>query len=169
MSIYQFAIMTVYAIAAFIVMERKQLRALAWVTTAASVYIVTSTYWRAGYPEPAFVSGLIDGAACIAIYLFGKYGWELLIWRFFQASILVNIIRLAGTHVPFVPVFDGWIYSLALETLNVLIALTAVGTGFLKREPVDDGNTDWSGRRFHHFVRSLRQERPKPPFWKVPG
>lgn len=167
MSTFQLVIMGIYALSAFVLMERRDNRGLGWVCMAASVYLLTTSYWRAGYPEPALFSSVMDGAACVAIYLFGKYSWEMLIWRFFQFFILVNMIRLAGVHLPIFPEFSGWIYSSALEAGNVLIALTALAGPRPKGAEDDDMDIDRARNRFSGFVCSLRQKRKEPPFWKV--
>jgi len=168
MSAFQFVIMSVYALTAWYLMERRYNRGLAWVLVAAGAYLVTSTYWRAGGPEPALFSGVVDGAACLAIYLWGRYRWELLIWRMFQFMILVNIARLAGIH-GFIPAAPAYLYSTAFEITNVLIALVSGGIATVIGARTDAGSAGGLVGRIRGLGAALHQKRTEPPFWKVKG
>ena len=167
LSVYQVVILSVYAVVAWFLMERGDRRGLGWVCLAAISYLGTSAYWRAGFVEPALFAGIVDGAVCIAIYLFGKYRWELLIWRYFQFFVLVNTLRLAGYHGLF-PVAPPEIYSGLLEGTNILIALTIGGIA-LGKGIGDAWELDGFGDYLRRIGLAVHQERKVASFHKTSG
>lgn len=162
MSAYQIAILGLYSIAAMVCLNDR--RMLSWISIGAGVFLATSAYSRAGGWNPAFMSALADGAVCLLIYAFGRYKWEMTLWRLFQTFLLVHIVFLAGIHGLSFTVPEPAYHS-ALEVINILVVLTIGGTGLLQRIGYDGiPFTAWHPvRRLVHFVR---QERTIPPFWR---
>lgn len=143
------------------VLCRKDPRALAWIAAGATNFVLTASYEAAELPyHPAF-TGFMDASMCVGIYFFGKHKWEMMLWRVFQGSVLISILRLLGV------IHSHYDYIVALEVCNWLALFVIGGTKALQ---LVDGNLGWersyrgAHQRVHHLVRALREKRTTPPF-----
>jgi hypothetical protein len=142
-------------------------RGLLWIGAAALSYINASFAWRLHLPYAEVITGIGDAAVCLAIYFFGKYRWELVIWRLFQTSVAVSIFYLAGNIGIFAHISHD-VYSSMLEAINWLLLLMLGGMAILKWIGVDDDVGAYhSWRPLHRLGATLQRKRTQPPFSKV--
>ena len=137
-------------------------RAAVWLFAGAASYALSAVYWRVGGPHPETVAGVSDFAICIGIYFFGRYAWEMILWRIFQAMLLVNIIFLGGNLGLFPVSITG--YSVILEALNWSAILLLGGTSALQGVGSYDGIVERAWRPVRGALRFVRAQRSHPPF-----
>ncbi len=162
MSEFQIGMIVLCGVAALV--SWRNWRATGWIAALAGSFLASSFYWRTGLPYGEFFAGICDATVCLLIYAFGKYRWELAVWRMFQAMLLVNILYLAGNIGIFYRV-DHVFYASILEALNILILLTIGGVAVLQRIG-SNGSFLSSWPRVHRALLALRARRRSHPFWK---
>ena len=152
-------------------------RAWAWLGAGAASYIVSTIYWRLGLPHAPFIGGLADAAICLAVYLWGRYRWEMIVWRLFQASVAVNVVYasilfvlIKVLHYP--PDFPHAsllhnAYSGMLEVINAIALLWIGGNGAMQIIGATNAHRDRPWRRVLGPVSALYRERKDVPFYKV--
>jgi len=143
-------------------------RAWSWLGAAAVSYATSTMYWRTGLPHPAFIGGIMDALICLGIYFFGRFRWEMWVWRLFQFSLLVNLIYLGAT-------FGGTgsqlhnAYAVTLEAVNWLALFWIGGNGLA--QAIGAANADPAvhspGGGLRRLVRALYRQRAHPPFYKA--
>lgn len=131
---------TIYlaAAAAVAIVSYANLRGLAWLLALVAGYFVSGFYWRTGAPNGELVAGLCDAAVCGAIFVLGRYRWELWLWLLSQFSLLVNILYLVS-NLSGARAIDHEVYSIALETLNALAFLLIGGVSAFQKTGMTDG------------------------------
>lgn len=139
-------------------MLRHDRRAVAWVVAGAVAFAVTYIYAVAGGWRPPVIKTLVDAGLCLGVYIFGCYRWEMLLWRVYQASILISIMHLFGA-VP-----DHTSYIIGLEACN-WAALFVIGTGGLSRTIVDVVDPWRPVPPLRRALGALRAQRAHPPGW----
>ena len=146
------------AVAAIICQNR---RALGWIACGAASFALTLAWQYSELPYHAGICALSDAAQCLLIYHFGKYKWELALYRIWQVSILLGIMRFFGA------ITSQYGFVTALELCNwaalaVIVAPKYTGS-------LSDVAADWSiaHRRIHRALRSLREVRAQDPWHKV--
>lgn len=132
------------AIGAFfaVLISQHKKRSSAWVLIMTLSFLSGVLWQRASLPYQAFANGAFDGALCLSIYFFGKFDWEMKIFRIFQVSVLISLIRLSG-YLP-----DHLIYVSILEACNWAALAVIGGTGAI----------EWSKRNavgFNHHPRGI--------------
>lgn len=139
-------------------------RGLIWLGAGALSYIGSVIWWRVGLPHGAAVAGALDVAICLGIYFFGRFKWEMAIWRLFQASVAINFLYQLSEVGVFVDIpHDA--YSSMLEAINWLVLLTIGGTAALQGVRVSHdvlGISAWLNVR--RVVLSLHEERARHSF-----
>lgn len=144
------------------------LRAWGWLAAIATSYAISAIWWRVGLPGPAFIGGALDALICLGIYFWGRLRWEMVVWRLFQLSVLVNLITLAGDYGYILALPHG-VHSTILEAINWLALAWIGGTGAVQNV----GAAHATGSRFMRhllgFVASLHRERTQPPFTQCRG
>lgn len=160
MSIYQLSLLVGAAVAALVAWGNW--RAIGWLAALQISIAVSVAYWKSGLPYGEAVAGGCDAAVCLGIYFFGKYLWEMWVWRLAQLMLLVNLCYLAGNVGIFYNI-DHDVYSSILEVINWIAIASIGGTAILNRVDVDVGSAH-SWPRVRHLVRALREKRAKPPF-----
>lgn len=133
-------------------------RAQGWVVLGAASFAATYAYGAAGLPYHAAITAMVDTGQCLAIYFFGRFRWEMHLWRVWQASVLLSILHLAGLTG------GTWIYAVCLEALNVAALAIIGGRHFAARWADARDNRPWVPRRLLVALRSLCAERREPPF-----
>lgn len=124
MTAVDIAIFAGVLVSAFISKDNK--RGLLWLALMTFSYLLSSTYWRSGFPHSEVVAGLCDVFICFSVYYLGRERWELWLWRLFQVSLLTNILYLANGVFSWGMVSHE-AYSIVLELLNWL-AIISIGT-----------------------------------------
>ena len=126
MDIFQISLVLAAVITALLVSNDR--RALIWIGVAAANFIACTLYQDSGLtipPYPLFV-GLMDATVCLALYIWGHLRWEMLLFRLFQLSVLISILRLSRI------IDTNYVYVTALELVNWL-ALAVIGGAQLLR------------------------------------
>ena len=164
MSTYQSILLMVYGVG--LAVAWGQIRPMLWLSLSAGVMLITSFYWQWGWGNPAFISALIDGAVCLGIYAFGRYIWELILWRLYQTFVLIHLLFLLSTHGLMFEI-DFILLAAAIETVNVLIVLTIIGTAITQRFGASGGIYFTRWRPVRSALRFVYTQRTLPPFWKV--
>lgn len=137
-------------------------RAWVWIFAAFLSFAASAIYWRLGLPHHPAFTAFCDSSICLAVYFVGKERWEMRLYKVFQFSVLVSLIKLGG----FIP--EGALYPAALEILNVVALLVIGGTAILAGAS-DERHTFGHRRRpVHRAMHPLRAARATPPFHKVP-
>jgi len=136
-------------------------RGIAWIAAGSASFIATAGYEAAGYPYHPIVTGLFDAGVCILIYLFAAFRWEMWLYRIFQTSVLVSLLRATG-----------WIdshtaYIVALEACNWAAIFVIGGTAAGERIDARVGAHRAAPGRLRRAVASLRSPRSTPPFTKI--
>lgn len=160
MSIYQATLAVGAIIAALIAWGNW--RAIAWLAVLQVSIAVSVAYWKSGLPYGELVAGLCDALVCLGIYFFGRFRWEMWIWRLAQAMVLVNIVYLLG-NVGIFTLTPHDVYSTILEIINWIAIASIGGSAILNRLGPDVGSTarPWPGvRGLVFFVRAERAELP---------
>lgn len=137
----------------------KDVRALLWIACGVASFAFTTSWQLAQLPYYPAVCGLVDAFQCLLIYHVGKYRWEMLLWRVWQASLLLSIVR-----------FFGWLggseslYISGLEAFNWM-ALAVIASSRIAGT-LDDLVRNWYGLGdyLRRALLSLREERPHPPW-----
>ena len=101
---------------------------------------------------------MLDAVACLLIYFFALYKWEMVLYRAFQLSVLVSLMRLTGW------IDDAYAYALALELCNWAALALLIGTGVAKAWGDADAFGWLPRHRFHRAFHLVRSERKSPPF-----
>ena len=159
---YQFALIIGAGITGLVSLGDR--RALAWLATGAADFVATAMYFHY-HPTSEFhpfIAAMADAFVCILIDIYGWHRWEMKLWRIFQASVLVNLLRLSGI-VP-----DHTFQAIALEALN-WAALVVIGgprimrhaDGFLAKIAPHSA----IALRFHRLVHTVYAKRTRPTFW----
>lgn len=143
-------------------------RAWGWLLAGAASYTVSVLYWRSGLPYAPFVAGMCDALICLAVYFKAKYRWEMMVWRIFQASVLVNIIYLGGTLSAW-PSLSHNAYSIILELINWAALLWIGGNGAF--QPVGESDASFTAARplrsLRRALSTLHEPRATPAFHKA--
>jgi hypothetical protein len=144
-------------------------RAWGWLLAGAASYTASVLYWRSGLPYAPFIAGMCDALICLAIYFWAKTRWEMMVWRLFQASVLVNIVYLGGT-------LNAWpspshnAYSIILELINWAALLWIGGNGAYQPVGASTDALPTAGgplRRLHRALSALHKPRATPAFTKA--
>lgn len=133
-------------------------RAQAWVLVGATAFVVSYLYGKAGLPYHAAVTAAVDTSQCLLIYFFGRYRWEMHLWRLWQFSVLISILHLAGLTG------GTWTYAVALELVNVAALLVIGGKGVAERWAHGRRDSPGPAGRVRLAVGALCAERRRPPF-----
>lgn len=137
-------------------------RSWLWILAGAGSFAASTLYARFGLPYPSAFSVTCDSAVVLAIYHCAKEKYELVLWRVFQAMILINILYLAGWIGP------HWAYIIALELMNWAALLFITGTAIAERIAHSETHPGWLGnRRLRGFSMALRSQRAEAPWHKV--
>lgn len=139
MDSFQFALLIGAALTALI--SIRQPRALLWIATGATSFIVSTGYARLNLFYPEAITALCDASVCFLLYFVARARWERYLFLLFQGSVLVSTAYLAGIIGPHSA------YIAALEGLNWLALLVIGGTSALSWVPRHGP----SGR--HHWAR----------------
>lgn len=138
-------------------------RPLLWLTVGVVNYVITSAYYALGLPYHAFFTAMADSAVCLSIYFGGKYHWEMGLYRVYQFSVAISILRLSTL------IDDAYFYALLLEACNWLAIFVIIGKGIAERLENGDAYLDRHLRgRVHRALRFVREERNTQPFTKAP-
>lgn len=141
--------------------SRKLPRAWMWIFAAFCSFLFSAVYWRLGLPHHPAFTAFSDSAVCLSIYFLGQEKWELKLYKVFQFSVLISLLKLGG----FVP--EGVWYPAILEIINVVALLLISGTAILAGA-ADGNRAAWRrGGAFHRSLHPLREARRSPPFHKV--
>lgn len=161
MSVFQAALLVGALLAALL--SWGSWRSIGWLVAIMVDQMLTVAYWKSGLPYAELIAGSADAAVCLGIYFFGRWRWEMWIWRLMQAQVLVNVIFLAS-NLYVVPRIDQDTYASILEALNWIAILSIGGIAVLQRIGYDLGRArlPWAG--FRGLVRTLRSQRSTPPF-----
>lgn len=133
-------------------------RAQGWIALGSLSFAATYAYGAAGLPNHAAITAMVDTAQVLAIYFFGRYRWEMHLWRVWQASVLLSILHLAGLTG------GTWIYAVCLEVLNVAALAIIGGRHVAARWAARRDDRPWVPRRLLVALRALCAERREPPF-----
>ncbi len=161
MSIYQASLLAGAAVAALAAWGNW--RAIAWLAALQVSIAVSVAYWKTGLPYGELIAGLCDAAVCLAIYFFGRFNWELFVWRLAQAMVLVNLVFLSG-NVGIFTLTPHDIYASILEAINWIAIAFIGGMAITNRLGLDNGSSGLAWPRIRGLVRALRSERKTPPF-----
>lgn len=137
-------------------------RGIAWIIAGAASFIATDSYEAAGWPYHAIVTGFFDAGVCLLIYFFAAYRWEMWLYRIFQTSVFVSLLRASGF------IDSHYAYIVALEVCNWAALLVIGGTAIGERVDARMALHRPARGRFRRAVATLRQARRSPPFTKVP-
>ena len=157
MSWYQGALLIGAIIAALIAWGNW--RAIGWLVALQVSIAVSVAYWNAGWPYGELVAGTTDAAVCLLIYFFGRYQWEMWIWRLSQLSVAVNCFYLAGNIGIFYNIPHD-VYSSILEAINWVAILSIGGTAILSRLDIDVGSAHRPWQRLRGALLSVRAKAP---------
>lgn len=149
------------AAVAVLALSWHEVRARYWIAAMAVNFTLCTLYQSSGLPHYPFVVGLLDAGLCLTIYFVGAYRWEMALYRIFQGSVLVSILRFSDL------IETQYQYVTALEIVNWLALLVIGGTAIAQRSASDHDNID-STRHPVHRVRpslcSLCKKRKTPSF-----
>lgn len=150
---------TIYLAAALAVciVSYRNLRGIAWLLALAVGYFVSGMFWRLEVGNGELVAGLCDAAVCAAIFVLGRYRWELWLWLLSQLSLLVNILYLVN-NLSGARVIDHETYSIALEALNGVAFLLIGGVSAFQHVGMTDGSAFRPWVSVLGFVRPAYQE-----------
>lgn len=128
MSIYEATLLFVGMIAGFLCLVGRNRRAAVWVSAIMVDLVLSTAWWRAGLPFGDVFTGACDFSVCIAIFIFGRWRWELRLYILFQFSVLISLCDFAASIWS-----PEWIehdvYSSFLELVNYLAFISLGGIG----------------------------------------
>ena len=136
-------------------------RALLWILCSALSFALTLAWERSQLPYHAGVCALSDAFQCILIYHFGRYKWELALYRVWQVSVLLGIMRFFG----FITSQYGFVTALELCNWAALAVIVAPKYTASLSDVAPDWS--WPSRHVHRALRSLREVREEDPWHKV--
>lgn len=137
-------------------------RARLWLASGAASYVLSTSWWNLGLPHHSAFTLFCDASVCLLIYFRGLENWELKVYKIFQFSVLVSLVRMIN--------FEGSadLYPVLLEGCNWAVLLLISFTALLSE--ATRGN-----RAFHRWIggfympnTSLREARATKPFHQVP-
>lgn len=159
MNEFEVMLLGMAAVTAFV--SRKMPRAWVWIFAAFASFVLSAVYWRLGLPHHPAFTAFCDSSVCLALYFNGKERWELHLYKLFQLSVLISLLKL-GSFIP-----SGIWYPAILELINVAALLLISGTAILAGA-ADGNHSAWNrGRGVHRSLHPLRAARSSPPFTKV--
>lgn len=142
-------------------------RSWLWIGAGAASFVLSTAYYRFGYPYYPIATLAFDGCVCLAIYGIAKERWEIGLFRLFQASVLVSLVytyllffsRASAHHT---------LYVMLLEAINWLALCLIGGTAVADRMRANEGGhiRNWL-HSFHWNFVSLRKARKSIPWHKV--
>jgi hypothetical protein len=137
-------------------------RARLWLLSGAASYALSAAWWKLGIPHhPAFTL-FCDASVCLLIYFLGLENWELKVYKIFQFSVLVSLVRMLNFEA------SADLYPILLEGCNWAVLLLITFTALLSGAA--HGNRAfhrWIGG-FHRSSVALREARATKPFHQVP-
>ena len=136
-------------------------RALAWIACGALGFALTALWEQAELPYHAGICALVDAAQCWLIYHFGRYKWELALYRVWQASILLGIMRFFGL------ITSQYWFVTSLELCNWAALAVIVAPKYTASLSDVAPDWPWAHRHLHRALRSLREVREEDPWHKV--
>lgn len=142
-------------------------RGILWIGVAALSYINATIAWRLDIPYAAAITAMGDTGVCLAVYLWGKARWELLIWRLFQISVAISIFYLAGELGVFTQI-PHFVYSILMEAVNWLLLLLVFGNGIVQWIGTANVGSRWPWNHVRDFALALRAKRARVSFHRVP-
>lgn len=136
-------------------------RGVAWIVAGAASFIATAGYEAAGYAYHPIITGFVDAGVWVLVYLFAAFRWEMWLYRIFQTSVLISLLRATG-----------WIdshtaYVVALEACNWVAIVVVGGTAAWGWIDARVGAHRAAPGRLRRAVASLYSPRSSPPFTKV--
>lgn len=136
-------------------------RALAWIACGALSFALTLAWEYSELPYHAGICALADTAQCLLIYFFGRYKWELALYRVWQASILLGIMRFFGA------ITSQYVFVLSLELCNWAALAVIVAPKYTAKLSDVAPDWPWPNRHLHRALRALRETRTETPWHKV--
>lgn len=130
MSFWETMQLMVGAAALFVALLCRDNRSMLWVLAISLDLVVSTAWWRAELPYPDAFTAVCDFSVCIALYLIGRYRWELWLFLIYQFSMLVSIVDFAMS-IGRAGLVDHDIYSSVLEACNYGAFLLIGGTAGL--------------------------------------
>lgn len=141
MSGFQIAIFCCAAVSAGLAYYTDLPKAALWAVLIGAVHFITSSYARAGMPDPHFVAAIFDAgvAALIMISIHHEHErWQLLVARVVQGMLLANLVYLGAGQMMDV----RFVHQSVLEGLNILAFAIISGTAI----------SDLMGRNADNFI-----------------
>lgn len=136
-------------------------RALGWIACGAASFALTLAWQYSELPYHAGICALADAAQCLLIYFFGRYKWELALYRVWQVSILLGIMRFFGL------IASQYGFVTALELCNWAALAVIVAPKYTASLSDVAPDWRWPHRHLHRALRSLRETRAETPWHKV--
>lgn len=141
-------------------------RGILWIGVAALSYINATIAWRLELPGAEAITGFGDAGVCLTVYFFGRYRWELWIWRLFQTSVAISMLYLAGNLGVFLSI-PHEIYSILMEAINWLLLLLIGSISVLQRVGAADVRALRPWNRIRDLALVVRAQRTRAPFYQV--
>ena len=142
-----------------LVVAKDMPRARLWIGSMAAAFAASGLYWDLGLPYHPAATAFCDALVCLTVYFFAREEWEAVLYRVFQGSVLISLLRLSGF------IEDSTVYAIALEACNWLALIMIGGTALLDKVSAHGGisHRRWHGRILR-ISPSLRQARKEAPF-----
>jgi hypothetical protein len=156
---YEAVLLTMALITA--ALSRKLPRAWLWIFAGFCSFVLSAVYWRLGLPHHPAFTAFADSSVCLAIYFNARERWEMGLYKVFQLSVLISLLKLGG----FMP--DGLWYPAALELINVAALLLISGTAIFAGAAHGIRSVWHRNDSFYRSLFPLRAARTTPPFHKV--
>jgi hypothetical protein len=161
-NVYQVAL-AVFA-AVVVVVTWNLPRSVFWISLGALSFIASTAWARYDFPMEPFFTAVCDAAVCLAIFFLAQLKWELMLFRLFQASVLISLTYY-GLTVFWPSVASHYVYVTLLEIINWLALLLIFGTGIIQSAGVhgDAAISGWD-RSVRWAERTLLAPRTSHPF-----
>jgi hypothetical protein len=157
MNVFQIALLIGAALTALI--SYRLPHALLWLFVAGADAVACDVYYAYDGARPAVFTLCVDCLVCLAIHWLAKERYEIWLFRIFQLSVFVSVLRISGVLV------SSYMYVTTLELINWLALLLISSTAILGKVGASDRFFHYRFRDFLHSAYSYLRRPRKTAHW----